>query len=446
MVCRNDTVLSAGDRLEILRLGQRRLFFMSNMGSNVKSDVAEAINSVYRAEWGRIVAILIRLIGDFNIAEEAAQEAFAAAVNQWQSNGVPDLPRAWIIRTARYKAIDRLRRRTRLTEKLEWYAASGLIPSSEEPTYESDEIPDDRLRLIFTCCHPALAIEAQVALTLRMLGGLETDEIARAFLVPTATMAQRLVRAKRKIRDAGIPYKVPDTSDLAPRIEAVLTVIYLIFNEGYAATKGEMVRADLCTEAIRLGQLVKQLMAPQPPSEVTALVALMLLHDSRRDARLDESGDLILLEDQDRQRWNHQQIAEALPLVEEALRGGTGIYALQAAIAALHCQAARAEETDWEQIVRLYDVLERVQPSPIVSLNRAVAIAMADSPQAALVLLDRLATELDSYHLFHATRADLLRRVGAFQEATQGYTRALELVTNDSERRFLERRLHEVQR
>jgi RNA polymerase sigma-70 factor, ECF subfamily len=419
---------------------------MSNMGSNVKSDVAEAINSVYRAEWGRIVAILIRLIGDFNIAEEAAQEAFAAAVNQWQSNGVPDLPRAWIIRTARYKAIDRLRRRTRLTEKLEWYAASGLIPSSEEPTYESDEIPDDRLRLIFTCCHPALAIEAQVALTLRMLGGLETDEIARAFLVPTATMAQRLVRAKRKIRDAGIPYKVPDTSDLAPRIEAVLTVIYLIFNEGYAATKGEMVRADLCTEAIRLGQLVKQLMAPQPPSEVTALVALMLLHDSRRDARLDESGDLILLEDQDRQRWNHQQIAEALPLVEEALRGGTGIYALQAAIAALHCQAARAEETDWEQIVRLYDVLERVQPSPIVSLNRAVAIAMADSPQAALVLLDRLATELDSYHLFHATRADLLRRVGAFQEATQGYTRALELVTNDSERRFLERRLHEVQR
>jgi RNA polymerase sigma-70 factor, ECF subfamily len=419
---------------------------MSNMGSNVKSDVAEAINSVYRAEWGRIVAILIRLIGDFNIAEEAAQEAFAAAVNQWQSNGVPDLPRAWIIRTARYKAIDRLRRRTRLTEKLEWDAASGLIPSSEEPTYESDEIPDDRLRLIFTCCHPALAIEAQVALTLRMLGGLETDEISRAFLVPIATMAQRLVRAKRKIRDAGIPYKVPDTSDLAPRIEAVLTVIYLIFNEGYAATKGEMVRADLCTEAIRLGQLVKQLMAPQPPSEVTALVALMLLHDSRRDARLDESGDLILLEDQDRQRWNHQQIAEALPLVEEALRGGTGIYALQAAIAALHCQAARAEETDWEQIVRLYDVLERVQPSPIVSLNRAVAIAMADSPQAALVLLDRLATELDSYHLFHATRADLLRRVGAFQEATQGYTRALELVTNDSERRFLERRLHEVQR
>jgi RNA polymerase sigma-70 factor (ECF subfamily) len=420
--------------------------FMTGTTPTAKSNVAQAIASVYKTEWGRIVAILIRLVGDFDLAEEAAQEAFAAAVNQWETSGIPELPRAWIIRTARYKAIDRLRRRTKLTEKLEWYMASGLIPSSEEPTYDSDEIEDDRLRLIFTCCHPALAIETQVALTLRMLGGLETDEIARAFLVPTTTMAQRLVRAKRKIRDAGIPYKVPETTNLAPRIEAVLTVIYLIFNEGYAATKGDsIVRTDLCTEAIRLGQLVRQLMAPQPPSEVTALVALMLLHDSRRDARLDEAGDLILLEDQDRSRWNHSQIAEALPLVEESLRGERGVYALQAAIAALHCQAPCAEETDWAQIVRLYEVLERLQPSPIVTLNRAVAIAMADSPQAAFGLIDGLAPELDNYHLFHATRADLLRRVGALEESFQSYTRALELVINDSERRFLERRLCEVQ-
>ncbi|MBW4597290.1 MAG: RNA polymerase sigma factor [Brasilonema angustatum HA4187-MV1] len=410
------------------------------------SDVTQVIDSVYRAEWGRIIAILIRLVGDFDVAEETAQEAFTAAFHQWQSTGVPDLPRAWIIKTARYKAIDRLRRRTRLTEKLEWYAASGLIPASEEPTYDTDEIPDDRLRLIFTCCHPALAMEAQVALTLRMLGGLETDEIARAFLVPTATMAQRLVRAKRKIRDAGIPYRVPDTTDLPIRLEAVLTVIYLIFNEGYAATTGEtMVRVDLCAEAIRLGRLVRALMTPQPPAEVTALVALMLLHDSRRDARLDEAGDLVLLEDQDRRRWNWRQIAEALPLVEEALRGGTSPFALQAAISALHCQVVRAEETDWAQIVRLYDVLERLQPSPIVSLNRAVAIAMVDGHQAALILIDGLTTELDGYHLFHAARADLQRRLGDSASAAQSYARALALVTNDSERRFLERRLSSVQ-
>jgi RNA polymerase sigma-70 factor, ECF subfamily len=411
-------------------------------------DASTAIDTVYRSDWGRIVATLIRLVGDFDVAEEAAQEAFAAAVDQWPASGVPDSPRAWIIQTARHKAIDRIRRRTRFEEKLESYAASGLIATFEEPDYDTSEIPDDRLRLIFTCCHPALGHDAQVALTLRMLGGLETDEIARAFLLPTSTMAQRLVRAKRKIRDAGIPYRVPDTNDMPARLDTVLTVIYLVFNEGYAATRGKrMVRSDLCTEAIRLGRLVRRLMAPEPPTEVTALLALMLLHDSRRDARLDEAGDLILLEDQDRGRWNQQQIVEALPLVEEALRGGPGAFALQAAIAAVHCQAGRAEDTDWPQIVRLYDLLERLQPSPIVSLNRAVAVAMVDGPHQGLALIDALASagDLENYHLLHAARADLLRRVGSSVEAAKSYARALALAANDSERRFLERRLREVQ-
>jgi RNA polymerase sigma-70 factor (ECF subfamily) len=408
-------------------------------------DTTTTIDSVYRSDWGRIVATLIRFFGDFDMAEEAAQEAFAAAVEQWPLAGVPEFPRAWIIQTARHKAIDRIRRRTRFEEKLESQVAAGLIQTVEEPNYDTSEIPDDRLRLIFTCCHPALAPEAQIALTLRMLGGLETDEIARAFLVPVTTMAQRLVRAKRKIRDAGIPYTVPDTNDMPARLDAVLTVIYLIFNEGYAATRGEsLVRADLCAEAIRLGRLVRILTAPQPPAEATALLALMLLHDSRRDARLDEAGDLVLLEEQDRSRWNRKQIAEALPLVEEALRGGAGAFALQAAIAALHCQAARAEDTDWPQIVRLYDILERLAPSPIVSLNRAVAVAMVDGPQAGLALIDALAGDLDGYHLFHAARADLLRRIGSSAEAAKSYGQALALVTNESERRFLERRLHEV--
>ncbi|MBE9094111.1 RNA polymerase sigma factor [Tychonema sp. LEGE 07203] len=413
---------------------------------NAKPDVTQAIDSVYRSDWGRIVATLIGLVGDFDVAQEAAQEAFTAAVKQWQTAGIPDEPRAWLIKTARFKAIDRLRRRTRLAEKLEVYAASESIETIEEIDDDIDEIPDERLRLIFTCCHPALAIEAQVALTLRLLGGLETDEIARAFLVSTTTMAQRLVRAKRKIRDAGIAYTVPDTKDLPDRVEAVLTAIYLIFNEGYAATHGEtIVRAELCAEAIRLGRLVRMLMAPQPPAEVTALVALMLLHDSRRDARLDESGDLILLFEQDRSRWDRAQIAEALPLVEEAFRGGLGPFALQAAIAAAHCRAVRAEDTNWSQIVQLYNLLERLQPSPIVSLNRAVAIAMVDGPQTAIALLNAIAPELDGYHLFHAARADLLRRMGASAEAAQSYERALALVTNDSERRFLDRRLREVQ-
>jgi RNA polymerase sigma-70 factor, ECF subfamily len=414
--------------------------------SGMSLDATTAVEEVYRAEWGRIVAALIRLVGDFDLAEESAQEAFTAAVDQWRINGVPEFPRAWIIQTARHKAIDRIRRRARLEEKLEIY----IDPKepSEEPNYDNAEIPDDQLRLIFTCCHPALAPEAQIALTLRTLCGLQTDEIARAFLVPIETMAQRIVRAKRKIRDARIPYAVPSTKDLPERLEAVLTVIYLVFNEGYAATRGQaLVRTDLCSEAVRLARLVRTLTAPQTPAEATALLALMLLQDARRDARLDEMGDIVILEEQDRSRWNQSQIAEALPLVEEAFRGTLGPYAVQAAIAALHCQAARPEETDWPQIVRLYDLLERMQPSPIIALNRAVAVAMAEGPQQGLNIIESLAAadDLGEYHLLHAARADLLRRMGSSTEAAKSYERALALVTNESERRFLQRRLREVQ-
>ena len=413
----------------------------------MSSAAATAVETVYRAEWGRIVATLIRLIGDFDLAEECAQEAFAAAVDQWRATGVPALPRAWIIQTARNKAIDRIRRQGRYVEKLALYGNSEIGTESQEPNYDGGEIPDDRLRLIFTCCHPALALESQVALTLRTLCGLETEEIARAFLTSTTTMAQRLVRAKRKIRDAKIPYIVPETSAIAERLDAVLTVIYLVFNEGYVATRGNsLLRLDLCSEAIRLGRVVASLMGPQTPREATALVAMMLLHDARREARLDEAGEIVVLEEQDRGRWKREQIREAMPLVEKAMSGTPGPLALQAAIAAVHCRAARAEETDWREIVRLYDQLALAQPSPVVSLNRAVAVAMAEGPQRGLDLMMELAaaSDLENYHLLHAARADMHRRLGSFADAAEEYQRALALVTNDSERRYLEKRLKEV--
>ena len=413
------------------------------------SPAAIAVENAYRGEWGRIVATLIRLLGDFDLAEECAQEAFTAAVDQWEEGGVPDNPRAWIIQTAKNKAIDRIRRQGRYAEKLALYGNSELGTEARTPDYDTSEIPDDRLRLIFTCCHPALAPEAQVALTLRTLCGLETDEIARAFLTSTTTMAQRLVRAKRKIRDAKIPYVVPELREMEARLEAVLTVIYLVFNEGYVATRGtSLLRGDLCSEAIRLARLVVSLTAPYPPREALALLALMLLHDARREARIDEAGEIVVLEEQDRRKWKREQIAEALPLVQEAMEGSPGPLALQAAIAAVHCRAARAEETNWREIVRLYGGLERLQPSPVVALNRAVAVAMAEGPEQGLALMEELgaSSDLENYHLLHAARADMQRRLGRFAEAAREYEKALDLATNESEKRYLEKRLKEVTR
>jgi RNA polymerase sigma-70 factor (ECF subfamily) len=408
----------------------------------VSRSTADAVAELYRADWGRIVAALIWILGDFDLAEDAAQDAFAAAVTQWAAEGVPEHPRAWLVQTARHKAIDRLRRNVRLRQVLEANPPDVAVAPEQMPP--DDDIPDDRLRLIFTCCHPAIPPEARVALTLRTLCGLDTDAIARAFLVPAATMAQRLVRAKRKIRDAGIPYSVPDLTAVPERLDSVLSVIYLVFNEGYAATRGDtLLRVDLCVEAIRLARVVRGLTTPAPPPEASGLLALMLLHDSRRDARIDAAGNLVLLADQDRRLWNHRQIAEALPLVEEALTPAPGPYAVQAAIAALHCQAPTAADTDWPQILHLYDVLLSVQPSPVVALNRAVAVGMVDGPVAALAVLDRLAAEgeLDGYHLLHAARGDLLRRAGMAVEAAASYQRALLLATNEGERRFLVSRL-----
>jgi RNA polymerase sigma-70 factor (ECF subfamily) len=407
---------------------------------------ATAVEEVYRSDWGRIVATLIGMVnGDFDLAEECAQEAFTAAIYNWEQNGVPEFPRAWIIATARHKAIDRIRRKSKFEEELDPRLDAGLEPGVE-PEFYSAEIPDDRLRLIFTCCHPALALDAQIALTLRTLGGLETEEIAHAFLVPTATMAQRLVRAKNKIRDARIPYVVPETSEMAERLEAVLHVIYLVFNEGYSASSGDQItRADLSSEAIRLARILLEL---QPDPEAMGLLSLMLLHESRRAARSTPGGELILLDDQDRALWNRDQIAEGTALVERALASRRpGPYTLQAAISAVHANSPVAAATDWRQIVALYDVLTRVAPSPIVDLNRAVAIAMRDGAAAGLTLVDEIlkSGDLDGYHLAHSARAELCRRLGDKKEARKSYQRALELTRQDPERRFLQKRLAELE-
>jgi len=401
--------------------------------------------SVYREERSRALATLIRLVGDFDLAEDALQEAFAAALEQWPESGVPRNPRAWLVSAARHKAIDRLRREKSFAAKRDEIAYES--PSAAPPP-ELDEEPfsDDLMRLIFTCCHPALALEAQVALTLKTLCGLSVEEIARAFLVSSPTMAQRLVRAKAKIRAARIPYAVPTNEELAERLEGVLRVVYLVFNEGYAATSGDaLVRRELCAEAIRLGRLVRALFPAE--TEVAGLIGLMLIQDSRRSARVDREGNLVTLEEQDRTLWDRDEIAEGQALAETALRsGGAGFYALQAAIAALHAQAARAEDTDWPQIAALYALLLRLHPSPVVALNHAAAVAMGNGLERGLRLIEALEAsgDLDGYHLLPAAKADVLRRLGRHSEAAAAYERALSLVTHPAERRYLERRLRDV--
>jgi RNA polymerase sigma-70 factor (ECF subfamily) len=413
--------------------------------ANGGDQVRATLDAIYRSESRRVLATLIRLLGDFDRAEEALQDAFAAAATQWPRDGVPANPRAWLVSAGRFKAIDALRRRARFDASLGEIAERMETSTSGGLDLDDEGVEDDRLRLIFTCCHPALSTEARIALTLREVCGLTTEEIARAFLIPPSTLAQRIVRAKGKIRDARIPYRVPERADLPERLESVLRVIYLVFNEGYSASSGDsLTRPDLSGEAIRLGRLLAELL-PEP--EVLGLLGLMLLHESRRAARTSPEGDLILLDQQDRTLWNRAQIAEGTALVEKALAPGPpGPYALQAAIAAVHARAPEPGATDWARIVGFYDQLARAEPSPVVDLNRAVAVAMRDGPAAGLALVDDLLArgELADYHLAHATRADLLRRLGRRGEAAAAYQQALALVQQGPERRFIERRLREL--
>jgi RNA polymerase sigma-70 factor (ECF subfamily) len=412
------------------------------MTDNPSERVREMVDALYRTESRRVFATLIRVLGEFDLAEEALHDAFASAVEQWPREGIPSNPRAWLVSAGRFKAIDAMRRRARFDASL---ATIAERLESDPGTGDEEDVADDRLRLIFTCCHPALPADGQVALTLREVCGLKTEEIARAFLTSAPTLAQRIVRAKSKIKSARIPYEVPARADLPERLESVLHVVYLVFNEGYSASFGNSVtRADLSGEAIRLGRLLLELL-PEP--EVEGLLALMLLQESRRLARSSASGELILLEDQDRGLWNRAQIAEGLTLQRRALASGrSGPYTLQAAIAAVHAEASSPAETDWRRIVALYNLLEGLVPSPVVALNRAVAIAMRDGPEAGLALVESLLSrgELDEYHLAHAVRADLCRRMGRSAEARESYTRALALARQEPERRFLERRLREI--
>jgi RNA polymerase sigma-70 factor (ECF subfamily) len=402
--------------------------------------IHEIVNTVYVAESRRVLATLIRLLGDFDTAEEALHDAFRAALEQWPREGVPKNPRSWLVSAGRFKAIDGLRRQSRF-DQLDEAAAAADIAVAPDAWTDEETVEDDRLRLIFTCCHPALAADAQVALTLREVCGLRTEEIAQAFLAPAPTLAQRIVRAKAKIRDARIPYQVPSREELPERLDTVLRVIYLVFNEGYTASSGSAVtRHDLSAEAIRLGRLLVDLL-PEP--EAMGLLALMLLHDSRRAARATPQGDLILLEDQDRSLWNRDQIAEGVRLVRRALAPGPGAYAIQAAIAALHAEAPSTAATDWAEIVGLYDVLLQSNPSPVIELNRAVAIAMRDGPASGLVLVDAILDrgDLRDYRLAHAARAELCRRLGRVDDARTSFARALALTRQEPERRFLEKRI-----